>query len=148
MAAEINRGKKAEKPGCVHGANHAEVEFAVVEFCLGSDFHSAAISGRIGDCGEDRWQKGGGISIAGNLHWEWRKAQEFAGSRKSISSVCPDPLGKIVGPARNFSIKPNPSDAAEIVLTWCRRLACHFAYDAEINRANITSGIEEFPPGG
>src|SRR6266566_2442918 len=136
MAAKIDRGKEAEKPEYVHGANHAEVEFAVVEFCLRGDFHSAAISGRVGDCGKDRWQKGGGISIAGNLHWEWREAQKFAWSRKSISAVCSEPLGKIVGPARNFSIKPNPSDAAKIVLTWGRWPACHFVYDAEINRAS------------
>ena len=68
MAAKIDRGEQAEKFEYIHGANHAEIEFAVVELCLGSDFHSAAISGRVGDCGEDRWQEGGGISIAGNLH--------------------------------------------------------------------------------
>ena len=149
MAAEINRRKEAEKPEYVHGANHAEVEFAVVESCLRGDFHSAAISGRVGDCGEDGWPKlASWISIAGDTHRKWREAQEFAWSRERVSATCSEPLGQIVGPTCNFSINPNPSNAAEIMLTWGRRLACHFAYHAEINPANITSGIEEFPPGG
>src|SRR5437879_3785850 len=111
MAAEINRGKEAENLEYIHGANHAEVEFAIVEFRYGRDFHSAAVSGSIGNGGEDCWPKWASwISIAGDTHREWRKAQKFAWSRKSISTVCSEPLGKIVGPARNFSIKPNPSD--------------------------------------
>jgi hypothetical protein len=61
--------------------------------------------------------------------------------------MCSEPLGQIVGPTRNFAVEADTGDAAEVMLTWGRRLACHFAYHAEINRANITSGIKEFPPG-
>src|SRR5947207_14543084 len=103
---------------------------------------------RVCGCREDRWQDGGVISIAGNLHWEWRKAQKFAGSRERVSAVCPDPLGKIVGPTCNFSIKPYPGHAAEIMLTWDRRRACDFAYYPEINRTDSGFAIKEFPPSG
>src|SRR5439155_19142022 len=149
MAAEINRGKEAEEPEYVHGANHAEVEFAVVESCLRRDFHSAPVRGRIGECGVDGWPKlASWISIAGDTHRKWREAQKFAWSRERVSATCSEPLGQIVGPTCNFSINRNPSNAAEIMLTWCRRLACHFSYHSVINTANINSGIELFRPGG
>ena len=60
--------------------------------------------------------------------------------------MCSDPLGKIVGPARNFSVKPYPGHAAEITLTWGRRLAYYFEYQPEINGTNVGSAIEKFLP--
>ena len=53
VSAEVDRGEHAGQLERVDGADHADVEEAVVHLGAGSDLHASAVGGSVGEGGEE-----------------------------------------------------------------------------------------------
>src|SRR5580704_2230401 len=88
---------------------------------MGSDFHSSAIDGRVGECS---YQCGLVAALKKNvrivfiyredLNWLRRKPEHGGRQAERVAAVSAQPAGKPVGAASNLTIQSDAGNAAKI----------------------------------